>query len=429
MELRHRHPADATTGVHAADVQGAPRDRPPDPGRRPADVRQGPADSSEQATGSRPADARPLRDDADRHDPDAEFKHGVPAPPGYLPDADRILPHSAAVPPRPIELHHEEHAPEGSSRPREIQDIDKGDGPRALLERPMFRDPLDKGSPDRYGNPLDRIDGTQIPCFRGLPRREQTKQGWAGDCGIIAALGSVAAHRPDDITSRVRSKPDGTYNVSLSEARRTAFGAAPTGRTVELSITPELPVYERDPATPAGAKAQEGAAWGPVMEKAFAGLDQTWTTEQQETWQNDWSFQCARDQEVGAKYPRFGPAPEGYARLNQGTNAWERAEVLTQLTGRESIVRELPAGPEDWRTNRVIRAQLEDNKPVLVCSRNRAYEHEPLPYSLEPAHVYEVTGVEKGKIVLRNPWNDDHPELMETDQFARNMQPWYTTLK
>jgi hypothetical protein len=43
--------------------------------------------------------------------------------------------------------------------------------------------------------------------------------------------------------------------------------------------------------------------------------------------------------------------------------------------------------------------------------------------------VYEVTGVEKGKIILRNPWNEDHPQPMETDEFARNMSRYYSTLK
>jgi len=42
--------------------------------------------------------------------------------------------------------------------------------------------------------------------------------------------------------------------------------------------------------------------------------------------------------------------------------------------------------------------------------------------------MYEVTGVEQGKIILRNPWNDDHPEPMETDEFARNMSRYYSTL-
>jgi hypothetical protein len=115
-------------------------------------------------------------------------------------------------------------------------------------------------------------------------------------------------------------------------------------------------------------------------------------------------------------------------RLHQGTSPWERAEVLTQLTGQEAEVREFPAGRDEWLINRVIRAQLVDAKPVLVCSRDRSYDDEVLPHNLEPAHVYEVTGVDKGKIVLRNPWNYDHPEPLETEEFARNVHHLYTTL-
>jgi hypothetical protein len=51
-----------------------------------------------------------------------------------------------------------------------------------------------------------------------------------------------------------------------------------------------------------------------------------------------------------------------------------------------------------------------------------------LPHDLNPRHAYEVTGIEKGKILLRNPWNHDHPQPMETDEFARNMSHYYSTL-
>ena len=353
----------------------------------------------------------------------------MPKPPGYLPDdTGRLSPRSGA-PGRPMEMHHDERAPREMPRPTEARDLDEVDSPRALVERPAIHDPFSKDSPDRYGDPLTRPDGTRIPCFNGPPRREQTRQGWAGDCGIIAALGSVAAHRPDDIVSRVHPLPDGTYRVSLSETRRTDCGATPTGRNIDLTITQDMPVHDGDPDTPACAKAQDGAAWCPVMEKAFAGVDQTWAVQQRVAWLDDWSSICAGDHESGAKNPRSGAAPDGYVRLNQGTSPWERAEALTQLTGQESVVREFPAGPEEWRINRIIRTQLEESKPVLVSSRGQSHEHDRLPHRLEPAHVYEVTGVEKGKIVLRNPWNKDHPEPMETDEFARNLRPCYVTLK
>jgi hypothetical protein len=51
-----------------------------------------------------------------------------------------------------------------------------------------------------------------------------------------------------------------------------------------------------------------------------------------------------------------------------------------------------------------------------------------MPHRLEAGHVYEVTGIEKGKILLRNPWNQKHPAPMETNEFTRNVNRYYSTL-
>ncbi len=296
------------------------------------------------------------------------------------------------------------------------------------MDRPDFRDPLDDRSPDRYGTPLTRSDGTRIPCLNGPPRREQTRQGWAGDCGIIATLGAVAAYRPEEIARRVLTQEDGSFQVTLSEARGSGGVTEPTGREIELTVTPELPVYDENPGTPACAKTEGGTAWCAIMEKAFAGIDQAWTTQRRVAWMDDWAGICAQDQTDNAEEPRSGPAPAGYARLHQGTTPWERAEALTQLTGQSAVVREFPTGRDEWMINRIIRTQLTDGKPVLVGSRKLRPEEEVLPHDLEDEHVYEVTGLEKGKIILRNPWNHKHPEPMETDELAGNMSRYYSTL-
>lgn len=413
MELRNRHPAGspAAEPVRAPDLHA----RPDSPERRP---------------GHRPADQHPVRTEASGYDANAEFKKGVPRPPGYSPDGtgDRAGRGPAATV-RGREWHHDERAGAEMPAPREARERDVVDTPRVIVDRPDFRDPRDRFSPDQYGDPLTRPDGTRVPLMDGPPRREQTRQGWAGDCGLIAALGAVAAHRPGDISGRVRERSDGSYQVRLSEARRTDTGASPTGRDVELTVTPELPVSARRPGSPAGAKTQDGASWAPVMEKAFAGMDRAWTHERRDAWRDEWACMCEEDLRDGVQNPRTGPAPEGYVRLNQGSTAWDRAEMLTQLTGQETEVREFPAGREEWKINQLIREQLADGKPVLVSSRPQDRKGEVLPHNLEPSHAYEVVGVEKGKIVLRNPWNDDHPEPMETDEFARNMNPYYSTLR
>lgn len=92
------------------------------------------------------------------------------------------------------------------------------------------------------------------------------------------------------------------------------------------------------------------------------------------------------------------------------------------------MVREFPEGRDEWKINRILRAQLADGKPVLVDSRKKTHDNERMPHRWEAEHVYEVTGIEKGKILLRNPWNYRNPEPMETDEFARNMSRYYSTL-
>jgi hypothetical protein len=417
-ELRYRRPDEATS---------ATVDRPQRPGS--------PYQQSRRT--ELPSDARPARDDSDGYDADADFKHPVQKPPGYLPDDNGGNSASRATLRwrGDRETRHGDHA-EGTDLPRREglvekplpRETEQGDPPWAVVDRPDFHNPTDQYSPDRYGDPLTRPDGSRIPCFDGPPRREQTRQGWPGDCGIIAALGAVAAYQPEELTRRIRPREDGSYQVTLSETRISGGISEPTGREIELTVSPELPIKDNDPASPACARIQKETGWCTVAEKAFAGVEQTWTAERQAAWEADWAGLCAQDQADNVKTPRSGPAPTGYLRLNEGTTPWERAEALTQLTGQPAVVREFPADRDEWAINRVIRDQLTDSKPVLVNSRPEAYRGEVLPHGLAAEHVYEVTGVEKGKIILRNPWNHKHPQPMETDEFARNMSSYYSTL-
>jgi hypothetical protein len=412
-ELRHRPP-------EAVPVS----DHPPQP------------DSPRQPDRQDTPDARPARDDVTRYDADAQFKDPVTKPDGYLPDDTGG---AAPAPTAPRErgdwsIRHDDSDLTSRKDPAEapalmeVTEAERADVLPTAVHQPDFYIATDDRSPERYGNPLIRPDGTRIPCLDGPPRREDTRQGWAGDCGIIAALGAVAAHRPEDITNRIRPQEDGSYHVTLSEARWDDAVSVPTGRDIELDVTPELPIRNESPDAPACAKVQDGTSWCAVMEKAFAGVDQTWSIERQAEWENDWAGICAQDRAGNAENPRSGPAPTGYARLHQGSTPWEQAETLTHLTGQPAVVREFSGGRDEWTINRIIRTQLAEGKPVLVGSRAKTHEREVLPHDLNPKHVYEVTGIEKGKILLRNPWNHDHPQPMETDEFARNMSGYYSTL-
>jgi len=296
------------------------------------------------------------------------------------------------------------------------------------IDHPAFQDRFDdREPPDRYGIPLELPDGTRVPCLNGRPDRNQTEQGWLGGCGVIATLGAVAAHRPDNIASRITERPDGTYNVSLNAARWTDSGAESTGELIEMTVTPDLPVFGANPNLSAFAST-ERAAWPAILEKAVAGLDQTWTQERRDDWSSMWKTLCETDaSDPKLKNPRVGQPPDGYTRLNQGSTSWERAELLTQLTGKESIVRPYPDDPKQLSAE--LGNQLKNGKPVLVASRPKKHEHEDLPHELEPSHAYEVVAVTDGRIYLRNPYNWGDPDAISTIDFTANMQPDYTTLK
>ncbi|WP_433178152.1 hypothetical protein [Actinoallomurus sp. CA-150999] len=298
-----------------------------------------------------------------------------------------------------------------------------------VVDRPDFQDPLENPRlvPDRYGTPLERSDGARTPLFDGEPMREQTKQGDLGDCGIIATLGAVAGHRPEAIRDCVRETDDGNYEVRLHEAKYSSsrMRYEPTGRPVTLTVTPDLPVHADDPGKPAFADSTStGAAWAPVLEKAVAGTDQTWNDERRQKWSDRWDVQG-----------NGGDAPTGYVRLNQGSNPSDRAELLTQLTGKPAKSWEFPTGYDhngrgpDRQLLEDFRKQLGDSKPILVGTRDLRAGEKRLPHKLHHCHAYEVTSVDGGgRIHLRNPWNAQHPQVMTVKEFKDSMRARYTTL-
>lgn len=138
--------------------------------------------------------------------------------------------------------------------------LDRDDSPREIcdiVDRPDFQDPRESldAVPDRYGRPLDRPDGTRTPLFNGEPTREQAQQGRLKDCGIISTLGAVAGHHPEAIRNCVSETDDGNYEVRLNEAKFSIsrLRYEPTGRTITLTVTPELPVFDNEPGKPAFA--------------------------------------------------------------------------------------------------------------------------------------------------------------------------------
>ncbi|GKQ39096.1 hypothetical protein [Streptomyces sp. A012304] len=308
---------------------------------------------------------------------------------------------------------------------------DEADAPETIhevVDRPAVEHLYDAPiSPARYADLINAGD-QPIPLFDGPPSRDQTEQGELSDCGVIATLGSVAGHRPEAISDAIQQNEDGTYTVRLHEARTDSDGfTRPTGRQLELTVTPDLLEYEDAPGEPVLAR-MEGSAWCALMEKAMAGVDQTWDAERRAEWEQEWSEERVYEG-LGE-----GPTPEGYERLNRGSTSIQRAEMLTQLTGEESVVYDFPKGPDAYdQLLDHFAVQLSEGKPVLTGSRGLEDDDDKLPGGVVEGHVYEVVGVQDGKVHLRNPWNEDDPEPLAEKDFMDAFQPRgsrgdYTTL-
>ncbi|WP_338740580.1 C2 family cysteine protease [Actinomadura luteofluorescens] len=311
--------------------------------------------------------------------------------------------------------------------------LDRSAEPKELkgtVDRPHFQDPEEKPQyvPDRYGTPLERADGSRIPLFNGELAREQAKQGILGDCGIIAAFGAIAEKHPEAIRNCVRETGDGNYEVRFREAKysKSKQRYEPTGKSITLTVTPDLPIKDNRPQMPAfAAITSANAAWAPVLEKALAGLDQMWSPERRDRANRLWK-------ERG----KSGDAPTGYVRLNQGTGPSERAKLLTVLTGSPAKAVAFPTGYDnqgrsaDRRLQDEIAGHLSQGKPVLVGTRELSKGETHLPKKLIAKHVYEVTKVDdQGKFHLHNPWNKTHPHPMTIKELRANMRQRYTTME
>jgi hypothetical protein len=272
--------------------------------------------------------------------------------------------------------------------------------PTGRVDQPDL--PVDQRAEFTYGRPLDATTGRPPPLFDGPPSRDQARQGELGDCGVIATMGSVAAHRPHDLTGAVTENADGSYGVRLHEARWSGPDRTePTGQRTDLTVTPEFPVRSTAPDQSVYAdQSHSGVAWPGVLEKGIAGADGSTS--------------------AGAT---------GYERLDGGTDPWERAELLTQLTGEPAVVRPFDKTPgREAVAEAEMKDALDAGKPVIV-----GVPEPPagvrLPHNLIGGHAYEVVAVDRGTVELHNPYGFDHPSPMPVRDLLDVSRDHYTTLE
>ncbi|RPI59219.1 MAG: hypothetical protein EHM48_09215, partial [Planctomycetaceae bacterium] len=115
-----------------------------------------------------------------------------------------------------------------------------------------FTDPAGNGYSNGYKN------YSAQPLFVGEPQYADIRQGYVGDCYLLASLASVAMTDPNVIRQMATPLGDGTYAVRFYR----------NGQAVYLRVDGDLPTYYNTLAF-AGTGAQ-GEIWAPVIEKAYA---------------------------------------------------------------------------------------------------------------------------------------------------------------
>jgi hypothetical protein len=281
----------------------------------------------------------------------------------------------------------------------------------------------------RYGQPLDGPAG-RMPLGTATASRDDIHQGALGDCARIGVIRGVAGHRPDSIRLAVTENGNGSYVVRLYETRWFDLKALPTGKLIEITVTPALLVTEGGDF--AYARSRNNAAWGPILEKAIIGLSRLWTSVQRAEWHARQRTYHAEQRDEWLRGPGKGTAveplpdkmtvpPTGYAEIGSGTTTQEQAELLTALTGvvaTSSALKFKRAQP--GQIPNAIRELLAAGSPVLVSTKApEKYLHEQLngagigpqlPYGLIHKHSYEILSIDDhGNVELSNPWGIADP--------------------
>ncbi|SCL21525.1 Calpain family cysteine protease [Micromonospora nigra] len=265
-----------------------------------------------------------------------------------------------------------------------------------------------------YGQPLVAETGQPAPVLDGVPRREQVQQGSLGDCGMLATMGAVAAHRPDLIARLFHPNPDGTVDVLLHESTPAGDTTRPTGRRLRVTVHPDVPVHAGSTWTAYADQTAQGVAWVSLLEKAVAAIDRTWTGQRHEQWQRQWAGWHSPSDPHRA-------APLGYARLGVGSTPDMQAELLTQLTGLPSRTTWFDTTVDAQQAQARLTALLAAGSPVITATRAQdqypAHLRTKLPYDLVTGHAYEVVAVRNGEVLLHNPWGSQHPPAIPVQEF------------
>ena len=278
------------------------------------------------------------------------------------------------------------------------------------VDRPDLPTGRPYGLPElEHGQPLS-LDGEPLPVVRDPARPlnpERVISGAFVNCGVPAIISAVVQDRPQVAQAWAESLSGPQARMDMFEATEPTEDlpeSYPTGRAVDLTLTPDLPVYRDDPTISAGVNvtlAEE--TWPGYAEKAAAGMPGV----------------------DGAPPLSTVPGETGYDRLEHLPNAG-LIQLMAQYTGEPAYMGEVPTGDgAEQRMAAILDAHAGD--PMIIGfgqptedPSGLVMDGEQLDTGLYVNHAYTRRGYDDGLVDLRDPRGNEvvdqltPAELVET---------------
>jgi hypothetical protein len=106
----------------------------------------------------------------------------------------------------------------------EDRPLERTDEPYEVKRPEIVRDYYPEIPPTAQDRYFVRDQLNPVPLVDGDPSRDQVIQGQVGDCGVVATIGAVAAHRPEAIRNAIEQIGEGMYEITLHEIAEATGG-------------------------------------------------------------------------------------------------------------------------------------------------------------------------------------------------------------
>ena len=197
---------------------------------------------------------------------------------------------------------------------------------------------------------------------------DDVTQKYLGDCYLIAAMAAVARVNPEQIEGLFKKRSDGTYDVTIYEAKGRGF------TPVKVHIDADLPHNDWYHLEYASGR-DEKELWPALLEKAFAA--------------------------------RAG----SYAAIEAGVPG----DAMSWLTGKPtSTIDFKEAGVKADQVFDALTLAVKEKRAATASTYGESSNAKYTNSGLYADHAYSVWGTEvsggKKYVQLRNPWGDSEPK-------------------